>query len=186
MFSSKCAVCDSKKLKFFKEQEANELLSSLGLKTPLKQSLRSSFFLKYKIIEIIKKSLIAGDKFIPEMYLRLPRFTYNSSVPFSKKKERLQKLKKREDTQCIYQTELDKACFQQGMAYGDFKDVTRRAASDKIFGDKASNIVKNPKYDGYQRGLASMVYNFFNEKTSGSDIKNENNYTSRRITQTNY
>ena len=94
MFSSKCAVCDSKKLKFFKEQEANELLSSLGLKTPLRQSLRSSFFLKYKIIEIIKKSLIAGDKFIPEMYLRLPRFTYNSSVPF-KKERKTPKIKKK-------------------------------------------------------------------------------------------
>ena len=50
------------------------------------------------------------------------------------------------------------------MAYRDFKDVTRRAASDKILHDKAFNIAKNPKYDGYQRSLASMVYKFFDKK----------------------
>ena len=60
------------------------------------------------------------------------------------------------------------------MAYGDFKDLTRRAASDKTLHDKAFNIARNPKYDGYQRGLASMVYKFFDKETSGSSIKNEN------------
>ena len=54
------------------------------------------------------------------------------------------------------------------MAYGDFKDLKRRTASDKILRDKAFNIAKNPKYDGYQRGLASMVYKFFDKKSSGS------------------
>ena len=51
---------------------------------------------------------------------------------------------------------------------------TRRAASDKILRGKAFNIAKNPRYDGYQRGLASMVYKIFDKETSGSDIKNEN------------
>ena len=51
------------------------------------------------------------------------------------------------------------------MAYGDFKDLARRTASDKVLRDKAFNIAKNPKYDGYQRGLASMVYKFFNKKS---------------------
>ena len=50
------------------------------------------------------------------------------------------------------QKELDKTCFQHGMAYGDFKDLTRRTASDKILLDKAFNMAKNPKYDRYQRG----------------------------------
>ena len=59
------------------------------------------------------------------------------------------------------------------MAYTDFKDLTRRTAFDKIFCDKACNIGKNPKYDGYQRGLASMVYKCFNKKTPGSGITNE-------------
>ena len=58
------------------------------------------------------------------------------------------------------------------MAYGDFKDLKRRTASDKILRDKAFNIAKNPKYDGYQRGLASMVYNFFYKKSKGSNIAN--------------
>ena len=58
------------------------------------------------------------------------------------------------------------------MSYGDFKDLTRRTSSDKILRDKTFNIAKNPKYDAYQRGLASMVYNIFDKKTSG--IKNEN------------
>ena len=60
------------------------------------------------------------------------------------------------------------------MAYGDFKDLNRRTFADKVLRDKAFNIVKDPKYDGYQRGLASMVYKYFDKKTSGSSIKNEN------------
>ena len=60
------------------------------------------------------------------------------------------------------------------MAYGDFKDLTKRTTSNKILRDKVFNIAKNPKYDGYQRRLASVVYKFFDKKTSGSGIKNEN------------
>ena len=60
------------------------------------------------------------------------------------------------------------------MANGDFKDLARRTASDKILHDKAFNIAKNTKYDGYQRVLASIVQNIFDKKTSGSSIKNEN------------
>ena len=52
------------------------------------------------------------------------------------------------------------------MVYGDFKDLARRTASDKVLRDKAFNIAKNPKYDGYQRGLASMVYKFFDKKSA--------------------
>ena len=57
------------------------------------------------------------------------------------------------------------------MAYGYFKDLARRTAADKVLKDKAINIAKDPKYDGYQRGLASMIYTFFNKKTSGSGVK---------------
>ena len=56
------------------------------------------------------------------------------------------------------------------MAYGDFKDLARRTASDKILRGKAFNIAKNPKYGGYQRGLTSMVYKFFDKKSTGSGI----------------
>ena len=56
------------------------------------------------------------------------------------------------------------------MAYGDFKDLAKRTAANKILRDKALNIAKDPKYDGYQRGLTSMVYTFFDKKTAGSGI----------------
>ena len=57
------------------------------------------------------------------------------------------------------------------MAYGDFKDLAKRTAADKVLRDKAFNIAKDPKYDGYQRGLASTVYKLFDKKTAGSSIK---------------
>ena len=65
------------------------------------------------------------------------------------------------DTNYIYKNELDKAWFQHDMAYSDFKDLVKRTASDKVLRDKAFSIAKNPKYDGFQRGLASMLYKFF-------------------------
>ena len=80
---------------------------------------------------------------------------------FTKNKERILKFKEIGDTNYISKNELDKTCFQHDMAYGDFKDLKRKTASDKILRDKAFNIAKNPKYDGYQRGLVSMIYNFF-------------------------
>ena len=108
--------------------------------------------------EIVNTFLLAGDKFMPEMQLKQPRFNYSASGLFTKNKERIQKFKETGDTSYIYKNELDKACFQHDMAYGDFKDLKRRTASDKVLRDKPFNIAKNPKYDGYQRGLASMVY----------------------------
>ena len=66
---------------------------------------------------------------------------------------------------------MDNACFQHDIAYGDYKDLARRTAADKVLRDKAFNIAKDPKYDGYQRRLASIVYIFFNKKISGSSIK---------------
>ena len=57
------------------------------------------------------------------------------------------------------------------MAYGDFKDLNRRTAADNVLRDKAFNVAKNSNYNGYQRELASMVYKFFNKKTSGGTVK---------------
>ena len=76
----------------------------------------------------------------------------------------------------IYKNELDKACFQHDMAYDNSKDLTKRTQSDKVFRNKAFKIASDPKYDGFQRGLASMVYKFFDKKSSGSGIANEPNY----------
>ena len=103
---------------------------------------------------------------MPEMHLKEPGFTYSACGPFTKNKERIQQLKKTEDTNCVYKNELDKACFQHYMAYGYFKDVARRTASDKVLRDKALNIAKNYKYHGYQRELASMVYKCFDKKSA--------------------
>ena len=120
--------------------------------------------------EIVKKILLAGDKFMPEMRLKQPGFTYSASRPFTKNKERIQKFKETGDTNYIYKNELDKAGFQHDMAYGYFKDLVRRTASDKVLRDKGFNIAKTPKYDGYQRGLDSTVYKFFDEKSTGSGV----------------
>ena len=124
--------------------------------------------------KIANKFLLAGDKFMPEMHLKQLGFTSSACGSFTKSKERIQSFKETADSQYIYQNELDKACFQHDMAYGDFKDLTRRIASDKILRDKAFNLAKNPKYDGYKSELASMVYKFFDKKTSGRTVKNEN------------
>ena len=70
----------------------------------------------------------------------------------------MQKFKQNGDSRYIYRNELDQACFQHDMVYGDFKDLAKRTAADNVLRDKAFNIAKNPKYDGYQRRLASMVY----------------------------
>ena len=100
--------------------------------------------------EIVNRFLLAGDKFMPEMHLSQPGFTCSACGPFTKNKERIQTFKETGDTSYIYKIEHDKACFQHDMAYGDFKDIKRRTASDKILTDKAFNIAKNPKYAGYQ------------------------------------
>ena len=92
--------------------------------------------------EIVNKFLLVGDKFMPELHLKQPGFICNACFLLN-----------------IYKNELDKACFQHDMAYGDFKGLKRRTA-------------KNPKYDGYQRGLASMVYKFFDKTSTGSCIAN--------------
>ena len=124
--------------------------------------------------EIVSKFSLADDKFMPGMHLKQlaalgkSGFTYSVCGPFTKSKERIQKFKETGDTNYIYKNELDKACFQHDMAYGDFKDLKRRTASDKVLRDKAFNIAKNPKYDGYQRELASKVYKFFDKKSAGS------------------
>ena len=80
------------------------------------------------------------------------------------------------NTDFIYRNELDKDCFQHDMAYGKSKDLTKITQSDKVLRDKAFKIANDPKYDGYQRGLASIVYKFFDKKPSGNGVDAEPNY----------
>ena len=124
--------------------------------------------------ETVKQNLSKGDTFMPEMHLIQPGVKYSACGPSNKNKERTQKFKETGDSRYIYQNKLDKGCFEHDMAYGHYKDLTRRTASDTIFRDKAFNVVKNQKYDRYQSGIASMVYKSFDKKAPGSGIKNEN------------
>ena len=126
--------------------------------------------------DIINKFLLAGDKFMPEMHLRQPGFTYSACGPFTKNKERIKKFMQNGNTDFIYKNELDKACFQHDMAYGKAKDLVWRTQSDKVLKDKAFKVASDPKYHSDQRGLGSMVYKFFDKKSSGSGITNEPNY----------
>ena len=120
---------------------------------------------------IINRFLLTGDKFMPEMHVRQPRFVYGACGPFTRHKERIKEFKHTGDTSYIYRNELDKACFQHDSAYTDHKDLINRTEADKILRDKAYDIASNPEYDGYQRGLASMVYKFFDKKLTWSDFK---------------
>ena len=126
--------------------------------------------------EILNTFLLVGDKFIPEMHLKQPGFIYSACGPFTRNKETIEKFMQNGNTDFIYKTALDKTCFQHDMAYGKSKDLAKRTQSDKVLRDKAFKIASDLKYDGYQRGLASMVYKFFDKKSSGSGIVNEPNY----------
>ena len=121
-----------------------------------------------KMNNMINKFLLAGDKFMPKMFLRQPQFIYSACGPFTRHKERIKKFKQIGDTRYIYRNGLDKACFQHDSAYADNKDLINRTKADKVLKDKAYNTASNPEYDGYQRGLASMVYKFFDKKSTGS------------------
>ena len=151
MILSDCAIYGTKKPRFIKNQEA-------------KDKININFVIIYK------------NKFMPEMHLKQPGFTYSACGTFTKSKERIEKFMQTRNKNFIYKNKLDKSCFQHDMAYGKTKDLVKRTQSDKVLKDKAIKIASDPKYDGYQRGLASMVYKFFDKKSSGSGIVNEPNY----------
>ena len=114
--------------------------------------------------------ILFWDKFVSEMHLRQPQFTYSACRPFTKHKQRIQKFMQTGDTNYIYKNELDKACFPHDAPYSDSKNLSKRTSADKLLRDKAFNIAKDPKYDGYQRGLAPIVYKYFDKKSKGSGI----------------
>ena len=126
--------------------------------------------------EVVNKFLLVDDKFMPEIHLKQPGFTYSACGPFTKNRERIENFMQTGNTNFIYKNKLDKACFQHDMAYDKTKDLVKRTQSDKVLKDKAFKITSDPRYDVYQRGLASMVYKFFDEKSSGNGIANEPNY----------
>ena len=88
---------------------------------------------------------MTGNNFTPEIHFKTTWNTYSACGPFTKNKERTQKFKETGDTKYIYRNELDKACFQHDMAYGEFKSLAIRTASNKVLKDISFNIAKNPK-----------------------------------------
>ena len=97
--------------------------------------------------EIVNTLLLVGDKFMPEMHLKKPGFTYTACGPFTKNKERTEKFMQTGNTNFIYKNELDKACFQHDMAYDKSKDLGKRTQSDKVLSDKVFKSASDPKED---------------------------------------
>ena len=95
--------------------------------------------------EIVNKFLLEGNKFMPEMHLKEPGFTYSTCGPFTKNKERVEKFMQTGNADFIYKNKLDQACFQHDTAYGKSKDLEKRTQSDKIWRDKAFKIASDPK-----------------------------------------
>ena len=120
-----------------------------------------TFCFEYKMNKIVKKILLVGDKFMPEMHLKQLGFTYSACGPFIKNKKIIEKLMQTRNTDCIYKNDLDNAFFEHSMAYGEYKDLNKTTQTDKFSKDRALGIASNPKYDGYQRGLVQM--NFINK-----------------------
>ena len=111
--------------------------------------------------DINDKFLKIGDKFMPEMRLRQPGFTYSAYGPFTRNKQKIQKFMETGDTKYIYRNELDKACFRYDMAYS-FKDLKRRTFADKVLRNNTYNIANNlSRHNGYERALATLVYNWY-------------------------
>ena len=140
MMLSKCSICKNKKSTFI--SEGSGIFDSLVYNTNRD---------RIKMSNVINKFLLAGDKFMPEMHLKQSQFVYRACGPFTRHKERIKKFKQTGDTRYIY---------------ADHKDLINRTKSDKVLRDKAYDIASNPEYDGYQRNLASMVYKFFDKKST--------------------
>ena len=95
--------------------------------------------------EIVNKFLLVGDKFMPEMHLKQPGFTYSACGPFTKNKERIKKFMQTGNTNFVYKSEVDKACFQHDMAYGKTGDLVKITQLNKVLKDKAFKIASDPK-----------------------------------------
>ena len=134
-------------------------------------------FKLYKMNETVNKFLLAGNKFMPELHLKQPGFTYSACCLYTKNKERIEKLTQSGNTDFIHRYKLDKACFQHDMAYGKLKDLAKRTQSDKGLSDKPFTIASNPNMmDTKEDQPRWLVYKFFDKKSSGGSIDAEPNY----------
>ena len=96
---------------------------------------------------------------------------YSAFSPFTIHAKKIQNFLNTGKLDYTYKNDLDKACFQHDMAYNKYKDLEKRTQSDIVLKNKAFKIAINPRYNGYERGLASMVFNFFDKKSKGSGLK---------------
>ena len=121
--------------------------------------------------DIINRSLLIGDKFMPEMHLWDPKVKkYSACGPFTRHQKRIDQFMKDGRLSHIAKNKLDAACFQHDSAYNKYKDSVNRRQSDIALKNKALKIAVHPKVNGYQRNLAALVYKFFKGKTKGSGL----------------
>ena len=123
--------------------------------------------------KIINKFLLTGDKFMPELHLKQPEFTYRACGPFTKHLGRIEKFRETGNLKHLCRNELDKACFPHNAAYSDSSNLAKRSISDKILKDRPYEIARNCRYVVYQRVLAIMIYKFFEKKTGSGMSVNE-------------
>ena len=124
--------------------------------------------------DIIHKFLLIGDKFMPEMHFWDPKVkNYSACGLFTRDQQKINEFMKDGRLSHIAKNRLDAACFQHDSAYAKYKDRLNRKQSDIVLKSKALEIATDPRVNAYQRGLASMVYKFFNERTKGSGIENK-------------
>ena len=123
--------------------------------------------------DIINKFLLIGDKSMSELHLCDPKVKkYSACGPFTKHQQRINQFMKDGKLSRIAKIKLDPAGFQHDSAYAKYKDSVNRKQSDITLKNKAYKIAVDPKIDGYQRSLAAIVYMFFNERTRGSGVNN--------------
>ena len=123
--------------------------------------------------KIFNAFLLTGDKFLPELHLKQAGFTYSACATFTKNRERIQKFRETGNLKHLYRNELEKSCFAHDAAYSESKDLAKKTISDKSLKDRAYEIARNWKYDGYQRASASVFYKFFDKKTGSGVSVNE-------------
>ena len=130
--------------------------------------------------DIINKFLSMGDKFMPEIHLWDPK-VYSACGPFTRHQKRIDMFMKEGKLNHIPKNRLDAACFQHDSAYAIYRDRANRRQSDIVLKDNALKIATDPRVNRYQRGLASMVYKFFNGRTKGSGINLQANSLNNEI-----
>ena len=132
--------------------------------------------------DIINKFLLIGDKFIFEMHLWDPKVKKHSACgPFTRHQKRIDMFMKDGRLSHILKNRLDAACFQHDSADAKYKDRASRRQSEVVLENKALKIATDPGVNGYQRGLASMVYKFFNESTKRPGINLQANSLNNEV-----